>query len=293
MRALHIGLALAGAAAVATPALLVGQAASPAAAPPAGDVIAAMGWRDVVAGQRAPQVPPAGDTESAIVLLDGPGLVDVPPAERAGALARMQQAQLALEGSVQGMGGVVTHRYRTLVNGLAVRIPAGRMATLGEVAGIQAVVPVLYMAPAASDPGAAVPVAAGGQQAAPPAARAPEHIALIDTGVDASHPWLGGGIGPDRLIIGGADLVEGDADPAPDPANPGAEAHGTQMASIILRSPALAGLPPEAMPRLLAYRVTAREEVDGHVRTLARTDRVLAALEMAVDPDRDGLPSDA
>ena len=139
MRALHIGLALAGAAAVATPALMVGQAASPAAAPPAGDVIAAMGWRDVVAGQRAPQVPPAGDTESAIVLLDGPGLVDVPPAERAAALARMQQAQLALEGSVQGMGGVVTHRYRTLVNGLAVRIPAGRMATLGEVAGIQAV----------------------------------------------------------------------------------------------------------------------------------------------------------
>jgi len=293
MRALHIGLALAGAAAVATPALLVGQAASPAGAPAAGDVIAAMGWRDVVAGQRAPQVPPAGDTESAIVLLDGPGLVDVPPAERAAALARMQQAQLALEGSVQGMGGVVTHRYRTLVNGLAVRIPAGRMATLGEVAGIQAVVPVLYMAPAASDPGTAVPVAGGGQQATPPAARAPEHIALVDTGVDASHPWLGGGIGPDRLIIGGADLVEGDADPAPDPANPGAEAHGTQMASIILRSPALAGLAPEAVPRLLAYRVTAREEVDGHVRTLARTDRVLAALEMAVDPDRDGLPADA
>ena len=46
-----------------------------------------MGWRDVVAGQRAPQVPPAGDTESAIVLLDGPGLVDVSPAERAAALA--------------------------------------------------------------------------------------------------------------------------------------------------------------------------------------------------------------
>jgi hypothetical protein len=64
------------------------------------------------------------------------------------------------------------------------------------------------------------------------------------------------------------------------------------MASIILRSPALAGLPPDRIPRLLAYRVTAREMVDGQVRTLARSDRVLSALEMAADPNRDGLPDD-
>ena len=82
-------------------------------------------------------------------------------------------------------------------------------------------------------------------------------MALIDAGIDPSHPWLGGGIGPTFPIIGGADLVDGDSDPRPGEADPSIEAHGTQMASLLLRSPALAGLPPDRVPRLLAYRVVA------------------------------------
>jgi hypothetical protein len=290
--AVRVGLALAGAAAVAAPALLVAQAGSPSA--PVDDaLVASAAWRDWVDGQRSPQVPPSAGTESAIVLLDGPGIVDVPRAERQAAVQRMQAQQLAVEATLQGMGGLVTHRYRTLINGIAVRVPAGRLATLAEVAGIQAVVPVLYMSPAANDSTAVTPTGPGPDGApAAAAGRAPVHLALIDTAVDATHPWLGGGIGPTRLIIGATDLVEGDADPAPDPADPGSEAHGTQMASIILRSPALADLPPQVKPRMILYRVTARESVDGRVRSLARTDRVLAALEMAVDPNRDGLPGD-
>ena len=323
MRGLHIGIALAAAAAIAAPAFVVAQEGGPAD----GALVAAAGWRDVVDGQRAPQVPPAGDTESAIILLDGSGLVDVPEGERAAALAAMQADQLAVEGSLQGMGGVVTHRYRTLVNGLAVRLPSGRLSTAAEIPGIQAVVPVQFMAPAQAEPGQPLPAAgtpapvgttspatdsapatttgnpapaqaevpAPAPQKAPPAAASggPRHIALIDSAVDAQHPWLGGGIGPANLIIAGSDLVEGDADPSPDPADPAGESHGTQMASIILRSPALGGLPAAAMPRMLVYRVTAREMVDGRVRTLARTDRVLAALEIAMDPNRDGAPEDA
>lgn len=314
MRGLHIGIALAAAAAIGAPAFVVAQEGGPAD----GALVAAAGWRDVVDGQRAPQVPPAGDTESAIILLDGPGLVDVPEADRPAALSAMQADQLAIEGSLQGMGGVVTHRYRTLVNGLAVRLPSGRMSTAAEIPGIQAVVPVLFMSPAQAQPGLPLPTAddpappaspaappvtqpatpeASPQQAPPPASAAPatgpKHIALIDSAVDASHPWLGGGIGPANLIIAGSDLVEGDADPSPDPTDPAGESHGTQMASIILRSPALAGLPAAIMPRMLAYRVTAREMVDGRVRTLARTDRVLAALEIAMDPNRNGAPEDA
>jgi len=288
----RLGVAVLGAAAIAAPTiLLAGDPPSDAAT--ANALVASAAWRDWVDGQRAPQVPPAGQTESAIVLLDGPGTVDVPRARRDAALARIKAEQLTVEGSLQGMGGVVTHRYRTLLNGLAVRVPAGRLATLAEVAGIQAVVPVLYMAPAAAEPGGVTPTGTGPQGAPMPAAApAPQRIALIDTAVDAAHPWLGGGIGPDRLIIGATDLVDGDGDPTPDPVDPAAESHGTQMASIILRSPALAGLPAQAMPRMLVYRVTAREAVAGRVRTLARTDRVLAALEMAVDPNRDGLPED-
>ena len=64
------------------------------------------------------------------------------------------------------------------------------------------------------------------------------------------------------------------------------------MASLVLRSPALAGLPAARAPRLLAYRVVAREAVGGRLRPLARTDRVLAALDRAVDPNEDGDTAD-
>jgi len=287
------GVVAAGAALVVTPAVLAGQAGAPPAPPASGALLASSAWHDWVDGQRAPQVPPAADTESAIVVLDGPAIVDVPEASRTDALARIQAAQLEVEAAVQGMGGVVTHRYRTLVNGLAVRVPSGRLSSVAEIAGISAVVPVTYLAPAAALPTGTVSTRDGAVGApAPLAGGSPLHIALIDSGVDVTHPWLGGGIGPTYPIIGGVDLVEGDSDPSPDPTDPGTEAHGTQMASIILRSPALAGLPGATVPRMVVYRVTAREMVDGRVRTLARSDRVLGALEMAVDPNRDGLPDD-
>ena len=289
----RLGLIAAGAVLVAVPtAVVAGIGATSAPSPDS--LVAATAWRDWVGGQRAPQVVQSSGTESAILLLDHPAVVDVPDGERAAAASKIQSDQLAVEGSVQGLGGVVTQRYRTLVNGLAVRVPEGHLAGLGEIPGVSAVVPVQYLAPAAAVAADVTPTGDGAQgtPAAMPAAAGPAHIALIDSGVDTAHPWLGGGMGPTKPIIGGVDLVQGDSDPSPDPADPGSEAHGTQMASIILRSPALAGLPPDRVPRLLAYRVTAREMVGGQVRTLARSDRVLSALEMAADPNRDGLPDD-
>lgn len=289
----NLGLALAIGVAVLTPtAVVAGIGASDSQ--PVDALIAATAWHDWVSGQRAPQVVAADDTESAIIILDGAAITDVEAEGRADAITRIQTDQLAVEGAVQGLGGVVTHRYRTLINGLAVRVPAGHFAALGEIRGISAVVPVRYLAPAAVTTADPVPTADGaaGADAPAPAPGHPAHVALIDAGVDTSHPWLGGGVGPDRLIIGGADLIDVDGDPSPDHADPASEAHGTQMASILLRSPALSGLSAARIPRLLAYRVTSHEMVDGHVWTLARTDRVLAALEMAVDPNRDGIPDD-
>src|SRR5262249_20145622 len=69
-------------------------------------------------------------------------------------------------------------------------------------------------------------------------------------------------------------------------------AHGTELAGLVLRAPALQGLAPGQVPRLVVYRVVAPEVVDGRTRPLARTDRVLAALEDAVDPNRDGDTAD-
>ncbi len=287
----------------AAPATVAGQAVPAGAPPPPGTAAlrsaaldAAAGWRDTLEAHRTPQLPAPGDTESAILLLAGPPAAAAAPADRAAAAQTVTAGQQALDPVLASLGATVTFRSRVLVNAIGVRLPAGRLESLAALPEVRAVVPVAFLAPAQAA-GPPVPAPLPAPEAGPPARRAPAgrdpaHIALIDAGIDASHPWLGGGMGPTFPVIGGDDLVDRDPDPSYDPADPAAEGHGTQMASLVLRSAALAGLPPARTPRLLAYRVVAREAVGGRLRPLARTDRVLAALDRAVDPDGDGDPSD-
>ncbi len=254
---------------------------------------AAAAWRDTLDAFRAPRLPTPTDTESVILLLGDPPAADAAPAERARVAEEIAARQRALEPVLASLGATITFRYRVLVNAVAVRLPAGRLEALAALPEVRAVVPVTFLAPAQASAPATTPAPAPEASAPAVSGEGPVHIALIDAGVDVSHPWLGGGMGPTFPIIGGADLVDGDADPRADGADPALEAHGTQMASLVLRSEALQGLPPAAVPRLLAYRVVAAEAVGGRMRPLARSDRVLAALEHAVDPDGDGDPSDA
>lgn len=281
-RAAWIGLGAAAA--------LVGAAAALAdAPPPPGPLEAAAAWRDAIGGYRSPQLVPAADGEAAILLLRDPPAAAVPPPRRAAVARAIARRQEELVPILTQLGAEVTQRYRILVNGLAVRVPLGRLPALAALADVDAVVPVTYLAPASVRAAGPRPVAGGPRAARPARGAAPAHLALIDGGIDPSHPWLGGGMGPRFPILGGADLVDGDADPR---TSDTADAHGTAMAGLVLRSPALAGLPPARVPRLLAYRVVAPETVAGRTVRLARSDRVLAALEHAVDPDRDGDPSD-
>ena len=104
-RARNLGLAAAAAALVIAPTVVVAQVGSSHSGGGSADLLAATAWRDWVGGQRAPQVVPAGDTESAIILLDGDAVADVPPADRPAALVRIQAEQLAVEATVQGMRG--------------------------------------------------------------------------------------------------------------------------------------------------------------------------------------------
>jgi subtilisin family serine protease len=55
-------------------------------------------------------------------------------------------------------------------------------------------------------------------------------IAICDTGIDTSHPRLGGGGFPNSKVIGGYDVGDSDADPRPDSVN--GVAHGTCCAGI-------------------------------------------------------------
>jgi hypothetical protein len=107
-------------------------------------------------------------------------------------------------------------------------------------------------------------------------------VALLDTGVDRTHPALRARIGK------GFDLVAGDRDAAAaaspdDPA--GREAHGTRMASLVLR------VAPEA--RIMPIRVVGWQRTDGTATVVGRGDRLIAGLERAVDPNGDGATADA
>jgi hypothetical protein len=296
-------VAIAGAVALAAPVSLAAAPTAPAELvpqAPAPDPLAirssaldaAAAWRDTLGAHRAPPLPTPGDTAAVILVLRGPPAAAADPGGRAVAAAQISEQQAALEPVLASLGATVTFRYRVLLDAVAVSVPASRVEALAALSEVAAVVPVGFLAPAQVAAAGPEPVSGASVAAPAVAGPGPAHIALIDAGVDASHPWLGGGMGPTFPIIGGADLVDGDVDPSPGEPDPSAEAHGTQMASLVLRSPALAGLAPAQLPRLLVYRVVAQEPVAGRLQPLARTDRVLAALEQAVDPNLDGDPSD-
>lgn len=96
-------------------------------------------------------------------------------------------------------------------------------------------------------------------------------IAILDTGIDATHPALAG------KVIGGYDFVNDDNDPMDD------HRHGTHVAGIIAAQGQVTGVAPEV--KLLAYKVLG-------ANGKGLTSDIIAALERAVDPNGDGNPID-
>ncbi|MEM5785580.1 MAG: S8 family serine peptidase [Candidatus Aenigmatarchaeota archaeon] len=65
-------------------------------------------------------------------------------------------------------------------------------------------------------------------------------VAVIDTGINYSHPDLGGGFGSGYKVIGGYDFVNNDNDPMDD------NGHGTHVAGIIAANGNIKGVAPNA-----------------------------------------------
>ena len=91
----------------------------------------------------------------------------------------------------------------------------------------------------------------------PTATGAGQTVAVIDSGIDYTHPSLGGGFGPGFKVVGGHDFVDDDDDPMD------TFGHGTEVAGIIAAKPAgsstYQGIAPGA--KLVALRV-GRDEDD-------------------------------
>ncbi|MFP5246172.1 MAG: S8 family serine peptidase, partial [Thermoanaerobaculia bacterium] len=103
-------------------------------------------------------------------------------------------------------------------------------------------------------------------------------VAIIDTGIDYTHPSLGNGFGPGHKVMGGWDFVNDDDDPRDD------NGHGTHVAGIVAGNEApVIGVAPEAS--LLAYKVL-------NAGGGGQLSAIIAAVERAMDPNGDGDTSD-
>ncbi len=102
-------------------------------------------------------------------------------------------------------------------------------------------------------------------------------VAIIDSGIDYTHPDLGGCFGETCKVVGGWDFVNNDADPMDD------NRHGTHVAGIVAANGVKLGVAPDA--KLIAYKVLGAQG-GGFV------SHIVAAMEAATDPDGDPLTDD-
>jgi minor extracellular serine protease Vpr len=96
-------------------------------------------------------------------------------------------------------------------------------------------------------------------------------IAVIDTGVDYTHPDIFG-FGPDGKVVGGFDFIENDNSPQD------TNGHGTEVAGIIAANGKIRGVAPEA--KILAYRVSDTGES-------VASDLIVKAILRAIEDDAD------
>jgi hypothetical protein len=116
-------------------------------------------------------------------------------------------------------------------------------------------------------------------------------VALLDTAVDPATPFLHGRVLPGYDVVSGGPAARFDQRPGGERL----ETHGTTIAGIIVglgRPGSPSGVAPEAT--ILPIRVAGwQRDAAGNWSLYARTDQVIAGLERAVDPDRNGDAHDA
>jgi subtilisin family serine protease len=117
-------------------------------------------------------------------------------------------------------------------------------------------------------------------------------IALLDTGVDLTHPYLHGHVQPGVDLVDAGDDAGAHADPL-DPAQ--LERHGTELAGILVGQGGpggLHGVAPDAT--VFPIRVAGwQPDATGSEAVYARSDQLIAGLDRAVDPNGDGDAHDA
>jgi minor extracellular serine protease Vpr len=247
--------------------------------------VAARAWYSIFGERPAPTF-----GHRMIVVLSSPSV-----AERAAGLARKPTAAeqrewvADIEGTQQSvlaalrLRGADIHRELTftrVLDGFSARLDARALAELQRNPLVVGVYPVRAVYPAEAQttlrPGTSPQLTLAG------ATGRGVTVALLDTGVDRSHPDLTGRIARGYDLVAGDDLAAAEASPD-DSAR--LETHGTRMAGLI------AHVAPRA--RVIPLRILGWQKTDAGYSVVGRGDVLVAGLERAVDPNGDGVASDA
>ena len=296
-------LRLLPAATLAAVALLV-AGGSQGASSPATLEAGASAWRGFVDGSRSE----VAVGQRMIVVLRNPSLAD--RVEEAGgrasesemrrwtAAALAGQKQIAARLSREGVQVVPEFVYTRTINGFAAALDARALALLERDDDVVGVYPVRVAYPAATSSTALRTGEYGPDSGRRAQLRLPGRdgagvtIALLDTGIDITHPFLRGRLLPGIDVLN----ADGRALARPHPLDPSrVEQHATQSAGLLVGRGGpqeLHGAAPGAS--LLPIRIAGwQPTADGDHAVYGRTDQLLAGLEWAVDPDADGSSLDA
>ena len=220
--------------------------------------------------------PPVGVVK-AQALQGGPLGAGADPAGVDGHRAQVVEAQTAVlaEATQQEIDFDVGHRYSHVFNGIAGSVRMADLAALAELPQVKRVHHdyEVNITLAESVPLIGAPEVWALQDSQ--ARSVTGHgvvVAIIDTGIDYTHPDLGGCLGPGCRVIGGYDFVNSDPDPMDD------MGHGTHVAGIVGASGASTGVAPDVT--FLAYKVLSAGGSGSF-------SDVIAGIEAAVDPDGD------
>ncbi|MEE1772250.1 S8 family serine peptidase [Streptomyces sp. JV185] len=245
----------------------------------AGTLAAAPGVADASAHDPSQRVLVELSRNPAVTAAPGGSLLSAGAARDVGAARRAIDArQETFLGSARraGLHPSATRRLGLLVDAVAMTVPASEVGRLSALPGVTAVRPDTRVL---TKTDASVPLigAPGVWQRKDPAGSRVNGrgttVAILDSGVDYTHPDLGGGLGKGHKVVGGHDFVNGDNDPMDD------NGHGTHVAGIVAGRAAkkggVTGVAPGA--DLLAYKVM---DADGS----GYTSDIIAGMEAASDP---------
>ena len=202
------------------------------------------------------------------------------------------QKQFLARMSAAGARVAPDHRYVRVLNGFSARLDPTSLELVDGDREVVAVYPVRPAFPAQTAEAPDVTPSAVRGLEIPGLDGTGVTVALLDTGIDPSHPYLR------RSLLGGIDLIDpgSGAVAQPHPTIPGRpERHGTELAGIVSGSDGpggLEGVAPGAS--ILPVRIAGwQPDAEGGYTVYSRTDQIIAGLEAAVDPNEDGDTHDA